>query len=62
MDCLRQRRGLNIDDKSEDSIINKYKPNKVFKEILEWEGLIGWDEKIKSFVEEIYGVELNNSR
>jgi len=57
---LRQREGLEETDTSMDDKFNNYSPNKVFKEILEWEGIIGWDNIIKSWIRDIYGVDLNN--
>lgn len=60
MDCLRQRRELNIDDKSEDDIINNYTSSKAFEEVLAWKGLSGWETLIKEVIKDIYGIDLNS--
>jgi hypothetical protein len=33
-------------------------PNEVFGLVLQWEGIIGYDYKIKSWIKDIYGVDL----
>ena len=58
---LRQRLGLEEDDTSRDTEINMYSPNEAFEEILIWEGFIGWSEIIKSWIEDIYKVDLNEA-
>lgn len=57
---LRQREDLEETDTSMDDKFNNYSPNKAFKEMLEWEGIIGWDNTIKSWIRDIYGVDLND--
>lgn len=61
MRYLRQRRGLDEYDIKEDKDINKMSSNEVFEEVLEWNGLMGgYADKIKSWIEDIYSVDLNN--
>lgn len=58
MSILRERRNLNSDDKSEDEEIAILTPREVFEELLEWEGIIGYSDKIIHMVEEVFGVNL----
>ena len=55
---LRQRRGLEEDDTSEDSDIGTLSPSEAFDEVCNWEGLIGYSSTIKRWIEDIYGVEI----
>lgn len=58
---LRQRLGLEDKyDTQYDEEINNMSSDKVFEHLLNWNGLVGWDYKIKDWVKMIYGVELNN--
>ncbi|QUH21833.1 hypothetical protein [Alkaliphilus sp. B6464] len=60
MQYLRQRNELNKFDFSQDKELNELSSNKVFEEIVKWNGLLGcYSETIKSWVKEIYGVDLN---
>jgi len=60
MKYLRQRRGLEENDTEWDDKINDYNSNKAFKEVLEWQGLLGgWDRQIKGYVQDIYGINLD---
>lgn len=59
MTQLRQRRGLEKYDTSEDDDINAMTPNEVFSNLLNWNGLSGWDNTIHQWIEEIYGVSLS---
>lgn len=57
---LRQRNELNKYDFSKDEEFNKLSPNEVFQNIVTWNGLLGgYHEKIKSWVKDIYGIDLN---
>ena len=58
---LRQRRGLEPDNVSSDEILNNFSPQQAFKEVLSWEGLINWDETIKEWINDIYGISIDNN-
>lgn len=58
MKYLRQRRGLEEDDCSEDNEINSYSSDEALEEVCNWEGLIGYASTIKRWIEDIYGVVL----
>lgn len=57
---VRKRWGLAENDTSRDAGINKMEPDRVFYEILNWNGLLGgWDFTISEWVKDIYGVDLH---
>jgi hypothetical protein len=58
MTQLRQRRGLDKYDISEDGEINNMSKDDVFYDLFGWNGLRGWDSTIKEWVEQVYGVKL----
>lgn len=55
---MRQRFGLECDDKSKDDEIMSMSKREVLTHCLEWEGIIGYTNKILKFINSIYGVEL----
>lgn len=59
MQDLRQRRGLEPDDTSEDKDINTLSPNEAFYEVCQWDGLLGYDSTIKNWIKDIYKVDLD---
>ncbi|HCL4447220.1 TPA: hypothetical protein N2D16_002825 [Clostridium botulinum] len=60
MQYLRQREGLEKYDYSQDKKLNKLSPNQVFSEIVRWNGLLGgYEDTIKHWIKEIYGIDLN---
>lgn len=59
MEALRQRKDLEPDDTSRDEEISLMSPNEVFEEVLEWDGLISYVYKIKRWIKDIYGIDLN---
>ena len=59
MGYLRQRLGLEADDTSVDTSINTMSRDDAFSEVLEWDGLIRYDTRIKSWIRDIYGVDLD---
>ena len=59
MAALRQRLDLEADDTSRDEEINLYSPDEAFEELLLWEGLIGYCNHIKMWIEDIYGVNVD---
>lgn len=61
MTYLRQRRGLNKYDTSEDEEINKMDKSEAFEDVLSWNNLVGgWGNTIKEWVKEIYKIDLDN--
>jgi hypothetical protein len=59
MECLRQRRGLESFDISEDCNLNEYTSNEAFEEVCNWNGLVRWGYIIKGWVKDIYGIDLD---
>ena len=59
MAILRQRLDLEADDTSRDTEINLYTPNEAFEELLAWEGFIGYASHVKMWINDIFGVDLN---
>lgn len=57
MMCVRQILGLDKYDDSRDAEINKMSANEVFEHVCNWNGLLGYADTIKSWVESIYKVE-----
>ena len=58
MKKVRQRHGLDEDDKSRDEYFFTLSEDEIFDAVLSWEGLVGFTHTIKDWVEEIYEVEL----
>lgn len=59
METLRQRLDLEADDTSRDYELNMYSPSEAFEEMLNWEGILGYADTIKYWIESIYGVDLD---
>lgn len=58
--CLRQRAGLEIDDKSMDKQFLDMTPSEVFQDVVGWNGLLGgYDTVIKDWIKSIYKVDLD---
>ena len=57
MMCVRQRLGLDEYDDSRDVEINKMSANEVFEHVCNWNGLLGYADTIKAWIEGIYKVE-----
>lgn len=57
---LRERRGLEEDDTSEDNTINLYSKDKAYSEVMAWQGFKSWEWKMKKWIEDIYEVELKD--
>lgn len=55
---VRMNLGLDVDDTSRDEYINSMSRNEAFGRVLEWEGIIGYDQRIMSIVEDIFDVKL----
>lgn len=58
MSYVRQNMGLDSDDTSKDDFINSMNKKDVFDRVLNWNGIIGYAGQINSWIEEIYGIEL----
>lgn len=58
MQKLRQRRGLEPDDTSMDDVLKALPNEKVFDEVLTWEGLIHYGETILGWISDIFDVDL----
>ena len=58
---LRQRLGLEPDDESKDDEIMLMSKDEAFESILEWEGIVGYASLNRSYVEDIYKVNLNGT-
>ena len=59
MKVLRQRLDLEEDDTSRDDFLNIYSPSEAFEEMLIWEGIIGYANTIKYWIESIYGIDID---
>lgn len=60
MKYLRQREGLEADDSTLDDDLNNLSPSEAFREVCGWNGLLGgWDEQIKYWIENTYGIDLD---
>lgn len=57
---VRQRRGLEKWDVSEDHTILEMSKSAVLKDVCNWNGLLGYDETIKRWIYSIYGIDLDN--
>lgn len=57
MEYVRQSLGLDEDDESKDYEINEMSANEVFNYVCNWNGLIGYADLIKSWIEDIYEIE-----
>jgi hypothetical protein len=55
---LRMRRGLESYDLSQDHLIEHMSPDEAFEEVCHWEGLIGFAGTIKSWIRDIYGIDV----
>jgi len=58
MDKVRQHLGLETYDNSRDMDINGMTHDSILDHCLEWEGIIGYGNSIRGWVEEIYGIVL----
>lgn len=59
MEALRQVRDLEPDDISEDKDILSMSRSEVLTQVLQWEGLIGYESKIITWIRQIYGIDLD---
>ena len=53
---------LEFDDISRDREIEAMSKQEVFSRVCDWEGLIDYDSTIKSWIKQIYGIDLNKEK
>ena len=58
----RERLGLESDDTSRDKEINIYSPREAFEACCEWEGLIGYTYLLLRWIQDCYGIDLEEVR
>lgn len=58
MEAVRQRLDLEPHDDSQDDEIMAMSPNEVFDHVCNWNGLVGYSNTIKNWVERIYKIKL----
>lgn len=58
MEALEEILGIEVDTPIK-SIQKVYSMNEIFDAILEYEGFIGYGNKIRSYIKEIYGINLD---
>ena len=56
---LRQREDLEPGDTSQDEELQSMDADMILNEVCNWNGFVGWSQQIKNWVEDIYGVDLN---
>ena len=62
---MRKVRGnlnLELDDTSRDGEIEAMSKQEVFSRVCDWKGLIDYDSTIKSWIKQIYGIDLNKEK
>lgn len=62
MECVRQRWGLEKYDNSKDEEINQLSPDEVLEHVCNWNGLLGYAYTIKSWIKDIYILDLDNMK
>lgn len=60
MKHVRENLGLEENDSSRDKEINKMSKLEVLDKVATWNGLIGYGYTISKWVQDIYGIELEN--
>lgn len=58
MEDIRMRLGLEKYDTAKDEQINEMPKDVIFSMVCNWNGLLGYDSTIKTWIKDIYGVEL----
>lgn len=58
MEDIRMRLGLEKYDTAKDKQINEMPKDVIFSMVCNWNGLLGYDSTIKTWIKDIYGVEL----
>lgn len=49
-----------IDTSLDEELYNQYSSNEAFRAVLNWEGIVNYDTKIKNWIKDIYGVDLDS--
>lgn len=62
MECVRQRLGLEKYDTSKDEEINQLSSDEVLEHVCNWNGLVGYAYMIKSWIKDIYKIDLDNAQ
>ncbi|MDF2615411.1 MAG: hypothetical protein K0Q47_66 [Sedimentibacter sp.] len=60
MGLVRQALGVPEDDDSKDERIKKMTKHNVFRKILQWEGIVGYEFYIKSWIEQIWNISFDS--
>lgn len=60
MMAVRQNLGLDFNNTSKDELINAMTRQEVFNRVCEWEGLINYGETIRDWIEDIWGIDLDD--
>ena len=58
---LRMRYGYDEDDTSHDVWFNRMSRGKVFDETIAWDRSLGFDFQIRMYIEDIHGINLDNT-
>ena len=59
MEYVRQNLGLDKYDTSEDKDINEMSKSNIFEKVCNWNNLYWYSEYIKSWIKDIYGIDLD---
>lgn len=60
MQDVRENLGLEFNDTSMDEKINSMPRQEVLNRVCEWNGLIGYEKTIREWVENIWGIDLDD--
>lgn len=60
MEDVRQNLGLESDDTSRDDEINEMTRSEVLDRVCTWHGLIGYADTIREWIEDIWGIDLDD--
>lgn len=58
MEDIRMRLGLEKYDTAKDEQINEMPKDVIFSMVCNWNGLLGYDSTIKTWIKDIYGIQL----
>ena len=59
MEKIREASGMECDDTSRDYELERLSPEEVFEMILEYEGIIGYANRILGWIQDVFKVKLN---
>lgn len=60
MESVRQALGLEESDESKDHEIAEMSRSEVFDHVLAWNGIIGYAEEVKQWINDVFNVDLEN--